>query len=206
MRRWLDDLENYAVILLTALGRLRDQTTGSLGVAFGPRIPIALNVSSMLDPRTSTSTPPDDADPVGWEPHDQAAALTATIHQLAADRRHAREESEPRTWTLVGELRYLRTQLAGVAMERTVGNFFEQLAGLHRAARAAAHDQPRDLGPCLMVGCDDGRVHWLASQRRVDGEWKIQGTGEDRARCTGCLTVYSGLDLVRLAAHTEATA
>lgn len=201
MRRWLRELEDYAAILLAMRGSIGSKPHGSIGVSFGSKPPAKLTVTALLDPRSTNGdhvrehSP--DFDPVGADEHDHVRSLPSSIHGIACWIREEREESEPSGWTLVSELRYLRGQISGQAVEQWVDDLHSDLKELHRQARTLAKDSPRPLGPCLSIDCD-GMVFWDIHEKN--------GKRVDQARCVNseCRRLYSGPDLVRLGAAQEA--
>jgi hypothetical protein len=133
-------------------------------------------------------------DPVGWEGHDNVRSLTGSIHGIARWLREERGDEQPKTWTLVSELRYLRTQVDACALEQWVNELHEDLKDLHDQARSMAHDAPRPLAHCLDVECE-GMVFWVIKEEG--------GKRVDEAKCATCQRRYSGTDLVRLGAAEE---
>lgn len=197
MRDWLRDLEDYAAILAATPEPARQPTTGSLGAAFGSRPPIDIGIAVYLDYRSGGGAgvwrlrDPRDMD------DEPIRSLPGSIHGIAAWLRDERDTRQPTTWSLVGELRYLRGQIDACAVEGWVDELYDDLRELHRLGRGFAHDVPRALSHCLTTTCE-GLVFWSMRER--------QGVRVDEARCVACRRIYTGLDLVRLGAAEEAQA
>lgn len=201
MRRWLRELEDYVAIMLSMQGSIGSKGHGSIGVSFGSKPPMSLTSIALLDPR-STSAEHVEAnspafDPVGVEEHDHIRSLPTAIHGIACWIREERDQSEPSTWTLVSELRYLAGQVSACAIEQWVGELYSDLGELHRQARVIAKDSPPGpLGACLSLGCEG--VVFPASVKDSAGR-------HDGGKCVACLRTYTGLDLVRLGVSEEAS-
>lgn len=106
-----------------------------------------------------------------------------------------RSDPSPPRWG--GGTGYLRSRVQYVVMTKDITVLAHQVSRLHNQLRALAHDQPpRPLGTCLGVDSDGecgGNVYQT---------WRDQQEG---ARCTRCLRIYTGLDLVRLSVAQEAS-
>jgi len=193
MRRWLRELEDYAVIIAITAGPLRDQTIGSIGAAFGTRVPARDDAMVILDYRSGAGAGVRRLrDPRDME-DEPVRSLPGSVHGIACWLREERDETEPRQWTIASELRYLRATVEWCSIHQWVTELFDDLKELHTQARTVAYDRPpRPLGHCLEVTCD-GSVYWLAAK----------GAG---ARCSSCGRPYDGLDLVRLGVAEEASA
>lgn len=138
---------------------------------------------------------PDGPDPTGTDIHDHVRSLPSSIHGIACWIREEREQSEPSTWTLVSELRYLRAEISACALEQWVNELHDELKELHHHARSLAKDSPPGpLGHCLTLDCK-GTVYPTAIK---DSEGKHDG-----GRCDACQRPYSGPDLVRLGVSEE---
>ncbi len=194
MRRWLVELEDYVTILVATMGPLRSMDAGSIGTAFGSRLPIRADVVTFLDYRSGGGTAvfrlrdPRDMD------DEPIRSLPGGIHGIACWIREERGDSEPASWTLVSELRYLRTQIDNCAFEQWVNELHSDLKELHTQARSLAHDSPRPLAHCLSDDCE-GMVFWVIKEEN--------GTRVDEARCAACRRIYTGPDLVRLGVAEE---
>lgn len=196
MRRWLIELEDYAVILLATMGPLRDQTIGSIGVAFTSRLPIRDDVATLLDYRSGAGAAvhrlrdPRDMD------DEPIRSLPGGIHGIACWIREVHGGSEPTQWTLVSELRYLRTQIEACSFAQWVDELHSDLKELHSQARSLAHDAPKPMAHCLEVDCG-GMVFWIIKEDN--------GKRVDEARCANpdCRRPYTGTDLVRLRVAEE---
>jgi hypothetical protein len=212
MRRWLRDIEDYAVVLaLTATPLRRGLTSGSLGASFGPRSPIREDVAVFLDVRSRTLPPrdhpgmdPADLTADGLDPHvddpNPIRSLPGSVHGIAADLRDRLDHTQPATWSLVSELHYLVGAIESCVHSNWVGDLHDDLRELHATARTLAHDQPpAALGTCLVIDC--GGIVYPTTIRHQDG------TEEEGARClnSSCRRTYHGLDLVRLGVAQEAS-
>lgn len=194
MRRWLVELEDYVVILLATMGPLRSMDTGGIGTAFGSRLPIRADVATLLDYRSGAGAAvfrlrdPRDMD------DEPVRSLPGGIHGIACWIREERGDSEPTSWTLVSELRYLRTQIEECSFAQWVDELHSDLKELHSQARSLARDSPRPLAHCLETTCE-GMVFWVIKEEG--------GKRVDEAKCATCQRRYSGTDLVRLGAAEE---
>lgn len=196
-RRWLREIEDYAAVIVSDMDPDRGPMVGSIGAAFGSRPPLSVEKATLLDFRSGGGA-------AVWrlrDPRDMddepIRSLPGSVHGIACWIREERGEDEPREWTLVSELRYLRGQIEGCALEQWVDELHEDIGELHRQARRLAHDvPPGELGHCLTVTCD-GLVY-PALVRDSQGE-------HDGGRCSGCERTYTGLDLVRLGVAEEAS-
>lgn len=201
MRRWLRELEDYVTIVVGMLGSIGSKPNGSIGTSFGSKPPMSLTPVALLDPRSTTPDAIEENspafDPVGAEEHDHIRSLPSAIHGIATWIREEREQSEPATWTLVSEIRFLRGEVSACAIEQWVDELHADLKELHHQARTLAKDTPRPLAPCLSVGCE-GMVFWDVREEN--------GKRIDQARCANptCRRTYTGPDLVRLGAAREA--
>jgi len=199
MRRWLTEMEDYTAILLAMRGSIGSKPHGSIGVSFGSKPPTPLTPIAALDSRSTTAAEVErkspDFDPVGVDEHDYVRSLPSAVHGIAAWLREERETSEPTSWTLVSELRFVRVQLAACASEQWVQELHGDLRELHRHARSLAKDTPPGpLGHCLTVTCEG--VVFPASIKDSDGR-------HDGGRCNACQRAYTGPDLVRLGVSEE---
>lgn len=199
MRRWLREMEDYAAII-AAMGVVRSaHPTGSIGVAWGSKPPMPLGPLAVLDTRSVSAdevkAKNPDADPVGVDEHDYVQSIPSAIHGIAAWLREERDLSEPRSWTLASELRFLVGEIAGCAVEQWVDELHAELKELHHHARAMAKDSPPGpLGHCLTLDCK-GTVYPAAVH---DSAGKHDG-----GRCDTCQRPYTGPDLVRLGVSEE---
>jgi hypothetical protein len=199
MRLWLRELEDYVAVILAMQGSIGGKETGSIGVAYRSKPPVSLTPLAMLDSRSTTAEYVErhspDFDPVGAEEHDHVTSLPAAVHAIAVWIRGEREVSEPPSWTLVSEVRYLVGEVDGCALEQWVDDLHGEIKELHHKARIVAKDAPRPVGKCLTIDCD-GMVFWEIRDRLA----------VERARCSNraCGRIYTGLDLVRLGAAQEA--
>jgi hypothetical protein len=229
MVRWLRDIEDYAVVLQITAGTARAVINGSIGTAFGPRLPIREDVAVFLDYRSRTQ-PPDrtddrtaDGEPLpyltadGHDPYvddpNPTRSLPGSIHGIAVDLRDRLDQSHPHTWSLVSELHYIATQVAGQVHSIAVGDLYTDLKELHGTARSLAHDSPPGkLGSCMSCGSlvypvllksDEAR----GQRRDADGGVREFQGFEQAARCVNgdCNRLYRGLDLVRLGVAQEAS-
>lgn len=199
MRRWLREMEDYAAIMLSMRGSIGSKPHGSVGVSFGSKPPTPLTPIAMLDPRSTSAEHVEqnspDFDPVGVDEHDHVRSLPSAIHGIACWLREERDLSEPTSWTLASELRFLRAEVQACAAEQWVNELHGDLKELHRQARVVAKDSPPGpLGHCLTVTCD-GTV-FPASIKESDGR-------HDGGRCNACQRAYTGPDLVRLGVSEE---
>lgn len=199
MTRWLRELEDYVAIIVAMQGSIGGKGHGSIGVAFGSKPPTSLTPLAMLDTRSAlpghveANSP--DYDPVGAEDHDHVRSLPAGVHGIAVWIREERDVSEPSKWTLVSELRFLRAEIAGCAIEQWVNELHADLKELHHQARTLAKDSPPGpLGHCLSIDCD-GTV--------FQASIKDMGGRHDGGRCSICQRPYTGPDLVRLGVSEE---
>lgn len=234
MVRWLRDIEDYAVVLQITAGTARTVTNGSIGTAFGPRLPIRENIAVFLDPRSRVLPPrhdkpdpdakvtDDGLDPAeltadGLDRHvddpDPVRSLPGSIHGIATDLRDRLDQSEPHRWTLVSELHYIASQVEGQAHSIAVGELHTDIKELHATARSLAHDSPPGhLGSCMSCGALVFpvllRTDDPPGQRRGPGGQVSEFQGfEEAARCSNkpCDRLYRGLDLVRLGVAQEAS-
>jgi hypothetical protein len=182
MRRQLRELEDYAVILAATVGPLRGGPARR-SPGYGSKSPARDDVIVMLDYRSRTGGEGDD------DEESPMRSLVGGIRTLACWLREEAEQSDPRRWTLTSEIAYLLGRIESCAMEQWVDELSSDIRELHGQARALSHDQPTGpLGTCLGVGCG-GQVYRLTMP------------GDDGARCSVCLRLYDGLDLVRLGAQ-----
>lgn len=199
MRQHLRDLEDYVAIILAMQGSIGSKPHGSIGVSFGSKPPMSLTPLALLDTRSTTADHVErdspDFDPVGADEHDHIRSLPSSVHALAVWVRDERDESEPTSWTLVGELRYLATTLDWCAQQQWVDELHADLKELHGQARSLAKDKPPGpLGHCLTVDCK-GTV--------FPASIKDSGGRHDGGRCDECNRPYTGPDLVRLGVSEE---
>lgn len=196
MRRWLTELEDYAVVIAVTMAPLAAGITeGSVGRAFGSRAPADDAKATLLDYRSGAGAAvyrlrdPRDMD------DDPVRSLPGSVHGIACWLRSERDESEPVRWTLASELRYLRTAVDWCAQQQWVDELHADLKELHGQARMLAKDTPPGpLGHCLTVGCEG--VVFPATIKDSDGR-------HDGGRCSACSRPYTGPDLVRLGVSEE---
>lgn len=199
MRGYLRDLEDYVAIILSMRGSIGSKPHGSIGVSFASKPPMPLTPLALLDTRSTTAGDVERNspayDPVGADEHDHVRSLPAAIHAIAAWIREEQDASQPRSWTLVSELRYLATALDWCAGQQWVDELHSDLRELHAQARALAKDSPPGpLGHCLTVGCEG--IVFPASIKDSAGR-------HDGGRCDTCQRPYTGPDLVRLGVSEE---
>lgn len=179
IQRQLREIGTYWDLLprLTAPTR---NATGRGAPGYTSRPPARLDVLATLDIRsTGDILGPDDIE-------QPIVSITAAIRHIA-------------TWVnaitgLPGSgYGYLLGSVQHVAMTRSIERLANEVSQLHRQLRALAHDAPpRSLGTCIGVECG-GAVYQT---------WRGELEG---ARCTRCLRIYTGLDLVRLSVAQEAS-
>lgn len=199
LRRWLTELEDYVAVILAMQGTIGGQATGSIGVSYRSKPPVSLTPMAMMDRRSTTADYVERNspafDPVGAEDHDHVTSLPEAVHAIATWIREERGAQEPRSWTLVSELRYLRGEVDGCAIEQWVDDLHSEIKELHHKARMLAHDAPPGpLGTCLSIECE-GTV-FPASVKDSSGR-------HDGGRCSACSRTYNGPDLVRLGVSEE---
>jgi hypothetical protein len=184
-QRQVREIGTYWNLLTTTA--MHEPTRGATGrgtPGYTSRPPARLDVIATLDIRsTGDIHGPDDTD-------QPIVSITAAIHHIT-------------TWinTTTGQpgsgYGYLLGSVHHVAMTRHIARLASEVSRLHRQLRALAHDAPpRPLGVCLGVdaaGECGGAVYQT---------WRDQVEG---ARCSRCLRVYTGLDLVRLSVAQEAS-
>lgn len=195
MRGWLVDLEDYADVLAASLAPTpTGPRTGSIGSSFGSRPPINTDIATFLDYRSGAGA-------AVWrlrDPRDMddqpIRSLPGTIHGIAAWLRDENDQTQPTTWDLASELRYLRGQIDACAIESWINEVYDDLRELHHQARGFAHDAPRPLGHCLTIDCD-GMVY--------PATIKDSAGKHDGGRCSACSRSYTGPDLVRLGVSEE---
>lgn len=200
MRQHLRDLEDYVAVILSMRGAISPAPAGSLGGSFGSKPPMSLTAAALLDVRSSLAGRVEhdspSFDPVGADEHDHVRSLPAAIHGIAEWVRSERDESQPTSWNLVGELRYLATTLDWCAQQQWVNELADDLRDLHVTARSLAKDKPPGpMGHCLVATCD-GTVY-PATIRDTAGR-------HDGGRCDSCGDAYTGTRLLRLGAQEEA--
>lgn len=202
LRRILRELEDYAAILAATLNPLASENQAATGNTPHSTPPLRVDAATMLDYRsnadsatwclTSTAHTWRHRTPSDMDDHPYRS-LPGSIHGISQWIREERGDSEPTHWTLISELRYLRTQISNAAHTTWIDELHNDLQELHHQAAQLAHDQPRPLGPCTHC---TGTVYW-----------ETTGRGTDRATCTGPNHhTYAGLDLIQLGLTTEATA
>ena len=157
------------------------------------------NLRSLCGPHLSWArrrqTLPDVVDPVGRESHDHVRSLPAAVNGIAMWVRGEKDESNPTTWTLVSELRYLATQVDWCAQQAWFNDLYDDLRDLHAIARTLAKDTPPGpLGHCLTLDCK-GTVY-PATVKDSTGK-------HDGGQCAVCQRPYTGPDLVRLGVSEE---
>lgn len=218
MRRWLRELEDYAIIIALTTAPLRAPTNGSMGGAYGSKAPARDNALTILDNRSRVLPPrhyktnwdakltEDGLDPAGltedWlDPHVDEAnptrSLPGSIHGIACWIREEHEESEPERWTLASELRYLIGKIETCVHAQWIAELYDDIHELHTQARNVANDSPPGtLGNCLSCGADV----YPADVKRGD-------KSDRHAKCSNrdCRREYSGLDYVRLQAAQDAS-
>lgn len=199
MRRWLTDLEDYAVIIITAtIAGLHRPAEGALGGAYDSEPPIDMDASAFLDVRSGAGAAvhrlrdPRDAE------DEPTRSLPGSVHGIACWIRDELDTSTVTNWTVISELRYLRTQIDRCASEQWIDELHSDIAELYLQGRRIAGDAPqRPLGTCLEVGCG-GAVYWVLDHNPDPAARK------DKARCRACRRPYTGLDLIRLGVAEEA--
>lgn len=199
MRLWLRELEDYAAIIAALAVVPAAHPTGSIGVAWGSKPPMPLTPLAALHKGSKTREEVErnspNFDPVGAEEHDYVPSIPNSVHGIAQGVREARDQAEPRAWTLVSELRFLRGEIQSCAVETWVDDLHDNLRQVHHHARSMAKDSPPGpLGHCLTLDCK-GTVYPAAvhdSAGRHDG-----------GRCDACQRTYTGPDLVRLGVSEE---
>lgn len=199
MRLWLRELEDYAAIIVAMRSTPSAHPTGSTGVAWGSKPPASLTRLAVMDTRSVSGEEVErkspDFDPVGADEHDYVRSIPSAVHGIAVWLREEREQSEPASWTLTSELRFLRTEIQACAIEQWVDELHSELKELHHHARSLARDSPPGpLGQCLTLDCK-GTVYPAAVK-------DSQGT-HDGGRCDTCQRPYTGPDLVRLGVSEE---
>lgn len=197
MRRWLGELEDYVAIVVAMQGSLGGSSTGSIGVAYRSKPPTSLTPLAMLDTRSTNAGHVErhspDYDPVGADEHDHVVSLPAAVHAIACWVREERDTPEPRSWTLVSELRYLRSMVDGCAIEQWVDDLHGEIKELHHKARLLAHDAPPGpMGHCLIATCA-GTV-FPATVKDAQGR-------HDGGRCDTCKDTYTGSRMAYLGAQ-----
>lgn len=201
LRRMLTELEDYAVIIATTTiaGLHRPAAGASSGDAYDSEAPINADASTYLDVRSAGG-----ASVIWWwnplvDDIEPTRSLPGSVHGIACWIRDEMQTSHPAGWTVISELRYLRTQIDRCADEQWIDELHSDIAELHRQGQRIAGDAPqRPLGACLKVGCD-GFVYWVLDPNPDPVARK------DKARCRACRRPYTGLDLVRLGVAEEAT-
>lgn len=199
MRLWLRELEDYVAVILAMQGSIGGKETGSIGVAYRSKPPVSLTPLAMMDSRSTSAEYVERHspafDPVGADEHDHVTSLPDAVHAIAVWVREERETSAPGAWTLVSELRYLRGEVDGCALEQWVDDLHGEVKELHHKARMLAHDAPPGpLGTCLSIDC--GGTVYPASVKDSAGR-------HDGGRCNACSRTYNGPDLVRLGVSEE---
>lgn len=197
MRGYLRELEDHVAIILSMRGSIGSKPHGSVGVSFGSKPPVSLTSLALLDTRSTTADHVERNspafDPVGADEHDHVRSLPSAIHDTAVWIRGERDESDPKSWTLVSELRYLATVLDWCAQQQWVNELHDDLRDLHVTARALAKDKPPGpLGHCLVATCS-GTV-FPATVRDAQGR-------HDGGRCDTCKDTYTGSRLAYLGAQ-----
>lgn len=193
LRRILRELEDYAAILAATLNPLASENQAATGNTPHSQPPLRVDAATMLDYRSGAGTSVWRLrDPRDMDDHPYRS-LPGSIHGISQWIRSEHDQTEPTTWTLVSELRYLRTQINNTAHTTWINELHNDLQELHHQAAQLAHDQPRPLGPCTHC---TGTVYW-----------ETTGRATDRATCTGPgHHTYAGLDLIQLGLTQEATA
>jgi hypothetical protein len=189
----LGDLEDYAAILTATLNPSTTENLGTIGGTAHSTPPLRIDAATILDYHSGAGTSvwrlrdPRDMDDTPYR------SLPGSIHGIAQWIRGEHDQTEPTHWTLVSELRYLRTQISAAAHTTWINELHTDLQELHHQARRIAHDDARPLGPCTHC---HGTVYW-----------ETTGHATDRARCTGPdHHTYAGLDLIQLGMTQEVTA
>lgn len=198
MVRKLREIEEYSAIIACTTAPTRGSTgRGSPGYRSTP--PVNLDKLVALDPRSRPALLDDDLGPYMSRPDDTAVwtrsilgTLTTIVEWIRVERDEPRSFTDART--VVGECGYLRSITSWARSQQWVDTLAEDIGALHRQVRALAGDRPPGpMGACLVVTCD-GTVYPVT----------LPGVQRETAgRCDGCKRVYSGLDLVRLAAAQE---
>lgn len=199
MRLWLRELEDYAAIIVAMRSTPSAHPTGCIGVAWGSKPPASLTRLAVMDTRSVTAEEVErkspDFDPVGADEHDYVRSIPSAVHGIAAWIREERDLSEPRSWSLVSELRFLVAEVSACAVEQWVDELHAELKELHHHARSLAKDTPPGpLGHCLTLDCK-GTVY--------PAMVKDSAGRHDGGRCDACSRPYTGPDLVRLGASEE---
>lgn len=140
--------------------------------AFGPSIPLRLDVVDATDPRSRPSLD---------EPDQGALGLLCGWTRLVAYERDARQ---PDAVTVAGECGFLRTHHGWIVGQSWVDEYVAAVRYIRDTLRRLVGLQPdAPVGVCMVVGCD-GAVFPRPEQ--------------DGVQCVRCRRRYSGLDLARL--------
>lgn len=140
--------------------------------AFGPSVPLRLDVIDATDPRSRPS--PD-------EPDQGALGALCGWTRLVA---YERDAQQPERVTVAGECAFLRAHHGWITEQPWANEYVAAIRHVRDDLRRLTGLQPdRPVGVCIVVGCE-GSVFPRPEQ--------------DGVKCIRCHRLYSGLDLARL--------